>query len=281
MFAFVPFFNTTTCTTITTTKTLSFSRHIKTPISIHRSHHCSTSSIHKSVCILNQSTHDLECSDKSTSIVDYDSLWKYFVSLGIQLSSITSFLWLIQHFNVFPQFIQLFGINITSCIAYMFFLILAVRSRIFSPLPADRPRQTELFDLKRPKWFPPPIVFGIVWSTIGLILRPLSAFLVWNTLQYSTLNIPIFAYVLNLSIGDVWNYLQNNEKKLGVSLLFMFPVWLSSIFVTFAMFSVNPQAGYTILPLPIWLTAAYAIVFSTWNLNGRPTLLPRKKRTQQ
>lgn len=54
--------------------------------------------------------------------------------------------------------------------------------RIFSPLDASRPtikgERRAMDDKRRPAWMPPPPVFPIVWSSIGL-LRCISSVLVW------------------------------------------------------------------------------------------------------
>lgn len=79
------------------------------------------------------------------------------------------------------------------------------------------------------------------------------------------------------AIGDTWNYVTNTQARLGSSALgattFVLP---SAVAVVATYYSVTPQAGLTLLPLPLWLTVAQALAWSIWGLNGRQPLLPRK-----
>ena len=65
------------------------------------------------------------------------------------------------------------------------FLFLSLRSRVFSLLPASRPKRSDQDgnatprEVKRPSWTPPGIAFPFIWSTISL-LRAFSSLLVWH-----------------------------------------------------------------------------------------------------
>ena len=88
-----------------------------------------------------------------------------------------------------------------KCLAILFFASMALKSRIFSILDASRPTMGEVQETKRPSWTPPPIVFPIVWSTIG-ILRTVSSVVVWEAVGRQMLVLPLIAMMTHLSIGN-------------------------------------------------------------------------------
>lgn len=76
------------------------------------------------------------------------------------------------------------------------------------------------------------------------------------------------------AIADTWNYITNSKGEMGVSVAYVSIVWLSAAALDYSYFTVNTTAGYVLLPLCVWLTAAAALVFSLWDVNGRAPLLP-------
>lgn len=166
---------------------------------------------------------------------------------------------------------------------FAWFLFNALRSRVFSPLNASRPKvageKKAIDERKRPSWMPPPLAFPIIWSTIAL-LRAGSSVAVFTTT--GTLNDPaIFAMVAHLAVGDTWNSINNVEKRLGTAVLGVGAVLLSVYNVVFQYYSVLPTAGFLIAPSAVWISVATFLVYSIWKLNPAPDgelepLLPRK-----
>ena len=127
----------------------------------------------------------------------------------------------------FPKLLGVLG-NVNSALpakaegvaVFLFFLFMAFRSRIFSPLDNRRPtlkgESKEIAERKRPGWMPPPIAFPIIWSTIG-ILRATSSLLVWKALGGKFLVWPLMVFLFHLCIGDTWNSINNVDKEYGVA----------------------------------------------------------------
>jgi len=162
------------------------------------------------------------------------------------------------------------------------FFALSVRSRIFSPLDNSRPKASSddpNFQRLTPSWMPPPLAFSIVWTTIAL-LRTLASVLVVNAKGTLLCN-AIFLFSLHLSIGDTWNTINNVERRLGTSALFVLFVLGSVLAVVWEYTKVLPLAGKIIAPSAAWLTVATALVWSIWRLNytdmGAPSLFPSKE----
>lgn len=160
-----------------------------------------------------------------------------------------------------------------------FFLLISIRSRIFSPLPAPRPTvagtRTELESEQRPPWTPPAIAFPIVWSLIGL-LRAGSSVLVWEASGRDALAFPLIVMCAHLAVGDCWNSVKNAEKRLGVATTGMLFTTTSAYAVVAAYYAALPTAGELLAPSAVWITVAATIVWGTWDLSGRPPLYPTK-----
>ena len=117
-----------------------------------------------------------------------------------------------------------------------------------------------------PSWTPPGFIFPIVWLLIIGPIRAVSSSLVYSvTGQYAC--VPILSLMLHLSIGDVWNTINNVERRYGTSVVGVIMVWLSAAFAAYQYYQVSPLAG-KLLSLPlIWLSIASSLIIRTWQLN--------------
>jgi len=75
---------------------------------------------------------------------------------------------------------------------------------------------------------PPPIAFPIVWSTIS-ILRTVASVLVWEACGRNLLAAPLAWFLLHLCIGDLWNHINNIQRRKGTSAVFVLFV-LASVY---------------------------------------------------
>jgi len=160
---------------------------------------------------------------------------------------------------------------IQKTIVGFWFLFNALRSRVFSPLNASRPKtsdeKTAIAERKRPSWMPPPLAFPVIWSSIAL-LRAFSSVAVFTVT--GTLNHPaIFAMLAHLSIGDTWNSINNVERRLGVACVGVSVVLLSVYNVVFQYLRVDRTAGFLIAPSAVWISVATVLVWTIWNINPR------------
>jgi translocator protein len=83
-------------------------------------------------------------------------------------------------------------------------------------------------------------------------------------------SLPILSLMLHLSIGDVWNTINNVERRFGVAVTGVFCVWLSKAHAAYQYSLVNSLAGKLLGATLIWLTIATALVTATWRLNPDP-----------
>jgi hypothetical protein len=98
----------------------------------------------------------------------------------------------------------------------------------------------------------------------------------WYTTQ------ALLSLVLHLSIGDVWNTINNIEQRYGTSVVGVLGVWLSAAFAARQFYKVLPLAGKLLALNLVWLTVATSLITRTWQLNPnqkngkRSPLLPTK-----
>lgn len=165
------------------------------------------------------------------------------------------------------------------------FYVLALKSRVFNPLSNRRPLpKTKEIDgeeeRKMPTWTPPGIVFPIVWLLLIGPLRAVTSSMIYKTTG-SYANKAILSLMLHLSIGDVWNTINNVERRYGTSVVFMSFVWSSAAFAAFQYSQVLPVAGKLLSLKLVWLSIAASLIVRTWQLNPNPKtgmkypLLPR------
>lgn len=203
--------------------------------------------------------------------VDVDAIIKYGGALAVQVGLIFA------GFSGLDKIVELTSIHVPFAANFILFYFMALKSRVFNPLANDRPRpdtmetdETEK-EAKRimPSWTPPGFVFPIVWLLIIGPIRAATSAMVYNqTLSYA--HPAIMALMLHLSIGDVWNTINNVEKRFGVSVVGVVLVWLSKANAALRYFSVVPLAGKLLGVTMIWLTIAASLITATWRLNPDP-----------
>ena len=75
------------------------------------------------------------------------------------------------------------------------------------------------------------------------------------------------AFILHLTIGDIWNTINNTEKRYGAAVSGVICVVLSVINAAYQYSLVDPMAGKLLGGTAIWLVTAAALITDTWRLN--------------
>ena len=156
----------------------------------------------------------------------------------------------------------------------------SIKSRVFNPLNNQRPDISKAIkggggdkassagfrDRVMPSWTPPGVIFPIMWL---LIIGPIRAYTsaVVVTTTGSFLTIPTLAFILHLTVGDVWNTVNNTEKRYGASVIGVLCVVLSAINAAYQYSTINMMAGKLLGGTCLWLVTAAALITDTWRLN--------------
>ena len=203
----------------------------------------------------------------SDRAVDWGAFTTYILGTLAQVGLMVVALWGLQ------QWTWGWSGPISQGIAIVFFTLVSIRSRLFSPLNNARTRTT-YSKVTRPGWAPPPLAFPIIWMSIG-VLRVIASYLVWQALGQDYLTWPLAIFMMHLSLGDTWNTIFTVEGRLGsaVPVVIVGPL-ASSIVLVGSYWHIVPLAGQLLLPMVIWLGVASVLVISIWQLNGAEPWYP-------
>ena len=203
----------------------------------------------------------------SSTTPDWKAIAAYIGGTIVQITVMIGALWGLQQLTpMIPAQWQIVPVII-------FFALVSVRSRLFSPL--DNTRSSRTYDsIQRPGWAPPPLAFPIVWMSIA-VLRVISSYWVWQASGQNFLTLPLVLFMIHLALGDTWNTIFTVQSRLGAALpvVILGPL-TSAIVVTAAYGNAIAKAGYLLIPMCIWLTIASLLVFDIWRLNGKEPLYP-------
>lgn len=221
------------------------------------------------------------------TVVDTEAIVKYGVAAVTQLSLISGFLYGLD------QILAQTGLTVPSAVTWLLCYAFSLKSRVFNPLNNQRPERggkpsdteeegkKQIFqDRIQPSWTPPGVIFPIMWILIISPLRATSSMFVIQSLgEYFTL--PFMSLILHLTIGDVWNTINNGERRFGASVVGVSCVYFSALNAAWQYYQVDTLAGKLLGATAIWLTIASALIIQTWRLNvdeeGKmDSLLPMK-----
>lgn len=67
------------------------------------------------------------------------------------------------------------------------------------------------------------------------------------------------------------------ERRLGVSVILLYALWLTKAFTAWKFYQINQKAGKLLTITLTWLTAAVALETRTWQINPDPDNGGRKE----
>ena len=196
--------------------------------------------------------------------LDVKALGKYALALGTQMGLFYAI------FQGADYLLGATGIQVPFALNCVLFWFLALRSRLLNPLENSRPKtdnlETGTERRNMPSWTPPGFIFPIMWILIIGPIRATTTAMVYDVTG-SYASTAILSLMLHLSIGDVWNTINNVERRYGASVVGVLLVWLSNAHAAYQYYQVSNLAGQLLcLPL-LWLTVASALIIRTWQLN--------------
>jgi benzodiazapine receptor len=198
--------------------------------------------------------------------LDAEAVLKYAVALTTELGLFYGI------FTGLDKVVASTGVEIPVAVNFIFFYFCALKSRVLNPLLNKRPqpRNLETDDAapKRvmPSWTPPGVIFPIMWLLIIGPMRAASSVMVYQAAG-TYANPAILSLMLHLSIGDVWNTINNTERRYGAAVTGVVAVLLSAASAAYQYWLVDETAGKVLGATCIWLTVATALITATWQLN--------------
>ncbi len=120
--------------------------------------------------------------------------------------------------------------------------------------------------LVQPEWAPPGAVFGPVWATLYALMG-IAAWLVWRRGGYHANRQALGAFLLQLGVNALWSWLFFAWHS-GLWALVDVSVLWGLILVTLLYFwRVRPLAGVLLVPYLLWVSFAWVLNYSLWQLN--------------
>jgi tryptophan-rich sensory protein len=121
--------------------------------------------------------------------------------------------------------------------------------------------------LEKPAWNPPDWVFGPVW-TILYLLMGVAAWLIWRMgWEVPRVRIALGVFGLQLLLNLLWSLIFFGWQRPGLALLEITLLWFLVGITTLRFFSLEPRAGFLLVPYWLWTTFAAVLNASIWWLN--------------
>ncbi|KAG7343996.1 TspO/MBR family protein [Nitzschia inconspicua] len=209
-------------------------------------------------------------SSNSSPPVDYEAIGKWTIAYMGQLGLVYGFLWCLD------KLVSRFNLPLPYYATIPFFYSFNLKTSIFSLLPNKKLKSQKMTQgdweynkRKKPSWTPPGFVFALMWPLFVFGLRATTAAMVLaKTGKFACL--PIMVLMSHLSVGNLWNTVNNIERRLGPSVILLYALALTKAATAFAFYQVNPLAGKLLALTMIWLSAAAALETQTWRINPDP-----------
>eukprot|EP00560_Eucampia_antarctica_P006777 CAMPEP_0197831694 /NCGR_PEP_ID=MMETSP1437-20131217/11575_1 /TAXON_ID=49252 ORGANISM="Eucampia antarctica, Strain CCMP1452" /NCGR_SAMPLE_ID=MMETSP1437 /ASSEMBLY_ACC=CAM_ASM_001096 /LENGTH=316 /DNA_ID=CAMNT_0043434719 /DNA_START=18 /DNA_END=968 /DNA_ORIENTATION=- len=204
--------------------------------------------------------------------IDTDAILKYGTAAVVQMSIFSTAFYLLDQIVGVSPLTQLPA----PAVGFLFYFF-SLKSRIFNPLNNKRPKRDKLEegsdgfrDRVMPSWTPPGVVFPIMWVLIIGPARAYSASLIFQANGHHLFDPALLSFVFHLTIGDIWNTINNTEKRYGAAVIGILCVVASAAFAATQYYQVDPLAGKILGATLLWLTTASALIADTWRLNPNP-----------
>lgn len=203
--------------------------------------------------------------------VDWTALIKYPVGVAVQMSLIFGFL------TGVDKLVAHFSLKVPFAVNFLFLYAFSIKSSLFSILPSkksgtkeQKQEDWEYNQRNKPSWTPPGIAFAIGWPLLTFGCRAFAGAMVVQAMGGIYATPAIMSLMFHFCIGTLWNTVNNVERRLGVSVILLYGLWLSKAFAAFQFYKVTPLAGKLMAATLTWITAACALETRTWQINPDP-----------
>lgn len=120
--------------------------------------------------------------------------------------------------------------------------------------------------LVQPAWAPPPGVFGPVWTTLYTLMG-IAAWLVWRSGGFGSNRQALTLFLLQLAFNATWSWLFFTWNLGFVALVDIAMLWFLIVATLISFWRICPPAGGLLIPYLLWVSFAFALNLSLWQLN--------------
>ena len=121
--------------------------------------------------------------------------------------------------------------------------------------------------LKKPIWNPPDWAFGLIWTTV-YILVAVAAVLVWRNAQTTQDQIMILGlFAINAVLGILWNFIFFKLKRPDWAVFEIALFWASIACLVAFFWRLSPLSSLLLLPYFTWVSIASLLNLTIVRLN--------------
>ena len=120
--------------------------------------------------------------------------------------------------------------------------------------------------LVQPGWAPPPGIFGPMW-TVLYTLMGIAAWLVWRSGGFGANRQALMLFLLQLAFNALWSWLFFAWNLGVLALADIGVLWILIVATAVAFWRVRPLAGALFAPYLLWVSFAFVLNYSLWQLN--------------
>lgn len=146
-------------------------------------------------------------------------------------------------------------------------IVLCESVGIISGLLASANNNLWLDTLNKPTWNPPAYLFGLVWTTLYLLMG-ISLGLIWNNNSMeSDKRKAYFLFTFQLFLNFWWSIIFFHFHSPAFALLDIILMAITIILTIFSFSDFSKPAAWLLVPYITWVSFATILNFAIWNLN--------------
>lgn len=121
--------------------------------------------------------------------------------------------------------------------------------------------------LEKPWFVPPAASFGMVWTTLYLLMG-FSSYIILLAPSSTKKNVAMTIYVFQLLFNFIWSFVFFRYHLLATSVWISGVLWILALAMIILFYRINKLAAYFQIPLLLWLSFALFLNYFIWKLNG-------------
>jgi tryptophan-rich sensory protein len=121
--------------------------------------------------------------------------------------------------------------------------------------------------IQKPSWTPPNWVFGLVWTTL-YVMMGIALWLVWK--EDTSRELKLIAGILfaaQLTLNFFWSFIFFRLELPGWAFAEILVMWVVILATIFAFAQVNKTAAWLLVPYISWVSFAAMLNFTIWRMN--------------
>ena len=111
-----------------------------------------------------------------------------------------------------------------------------------------------------------PDVFGPVWTVLYAVMG-IAAWLVWRVGGFRAARTALTLFLVQLAVNALWSWLFFGWQLGGAAFADIALLWVLIVATLVAFWRVRPLAGVLLVPYLLWVSFAFALNYSVWQLN--------------